>query len=75
MAIQGFTARPASELQIGDMTVWNYGSTAEVMSIRTAGKSVYVTLRAAGKVHPERRFMSSSLVPIACPGLGGGFSV
>lgn len=65
-----FTAKPASELQIGDKTVWNYGSTAIVNSLTRRGKSVYVTLKTEdGKVWPQRRFLSSRLV--ACVGLGG----
>jgi hypothetical protein len=65
-----FTAKPAGELRVGDTAVWNYGSTAEVVSVETKGKSVYVVLRTAdGKEWPERRFLGSRL--IACTGLGG----
>lgn len=65
-----FTAKPASDLKIGDTTVWNYGHTAEVISVRAQGKSIYVALRTEdGKDWPERRFLSSRLV--ACTGLGG----
>ena len=65
-----FTAKPASELTIGDTTVWNHGSTAAVASVRQQGKSVFVVLRTEdGKEWPERRFLGSRLV--ACTGLGG----
>jgi hypothetical protein len=65
-----FTAKPAGDLQMGDVTVWNYGSTAEVVSLSRKGKSVYVTLKTQdGKEWPERRFLGSRL--IACTGLGG----
>lgn len=65
-----FTAKPANELQVGDTTVWNYGSTAEVSNVSLKGKSVYVTLKTQdGKEWPERRFLGSRLV--ACTGLGG----
>lgn len=65
-----FTAKAAGELKVGDTTVWNFGSTAEVMSVRTKGKSVFVQLRTTdGKEWPERRFLAARLV--ACTGLGG----
>lgn len=65
-----FTAKPARDLREGDTTVWNGGSTAKVVTVRTAGKSVYVVLRTEdGKEWPERRFLGSRLV--ACTGLGG----
>jgi hypothetical protein len=64
-----FTAKPAGELKVGDTTVWNYGSTAEVLTVRHKGQSVYVTLRDDKREYPERRFLASRLV--ACTGLGG----
>lgn len=65
-----FTAKPASDLAVGDTTVWNHGGTAEVAFIRTQGKSVYIILRTKDGVEwPERRFLNSRLV--ACTGLGG----
>lgn len=65
-----FTAKAAGELKVGDTTVWNHGSTAEVVSVRTKGKSVFVRLRTTdGKEWLERRFLASRLV--ACTGLGG----
>jgi hypothetical protein len=64
-----FTAKPAAELKEGDTTVWNSGATAQVVSVRTQGKSVYVVLNDGNAVYPERRFLGSRLV--ACTGLGG----
>jgi hypothetical protein len=65
-----FTAKPAGELKVGDKTVWNYGATADVLSVRANGKSVYVLLKDdKGREYPERRFLASRLV--ACTGLGG----
>ncbi len=70
-AIGQFAAKPASELKVGDKTVWNFGSTAIVASVRSHGKSVYAVLRTEdGKVWPERRFLGTRL--IACTGLGYG---
>lgn len=59
-----FTAKPAGELKAGDTTVWNFGSTAKVVSIRAHGKSVYVVLNDGKAEYPERRFLASRL--IAC---------
>ena len=65
-----FAAKPAGELQVGDKMVWNYGSTSTVLSIRTKGKSVFITERSEdGKEWPERRFLASRLV--ACTGICG----
>ena len=65
-----FTAKPAGELMPGDTTVWNYGSTARVKSVRYAGKCIYVVLEDETlKTWPERRLLASRLV--ACTGLGG----
>jgi hypothetical protein len=62
-----FTAKPASELKVGDVMVWNYGSTSTVLTIRHQGKSVYLTQRdESGKEYPERRFLGTRL--IACVG-------
>jgi hypothetical protein len=55
-------AKPAAELQIGDKTVWNYGSIATVESVRHKGQSVYVSLRDNKRLYPERRFLASRLV-------------
>ncbi len=63
-----FAAKPASELQVGDIMVWNYGSKSVVQTIRTQGRSVYITQKTEdGKIWPERRFLGSRLV--ACTGL------
>jgi hypothetical protein len=64
-----FTAKPAGDLKVGDTTVWNFGSTAKVVSVRASGKSVYVVLDDGKATYPERRFSASRLV--ACTGLGG----
>jgi hypothetical protein len=65
-----FTAKPAADLQVGDTMVWNYGSTSKVLTLRTKGKSIFVTEQDdSGKVWPERRFLNSRLV--ACTGIGG----
>ncbi|RYD63710.1 MAG: hypothetical protein EOP83_11470, partial [Verrucomicrobiaceae bacterium] len=32
------TAKPASELKVGDITIWNTGATAEVIAITEASK-------------------------------------
>ena len=34
---------PASELKVGDVTVWNNGIPQEVLGVELRGKSVYVT--------------------------------
>ena len=60
-----FAAKPASEVKPGDVLVWNYGSTSTVLTVRTAGKSVYIAQKTDdGKEWPERRFLGSRL--IAC---------
>ena len=64
-----FTAKPAGDLKEGDTTVWNYGGTAKVVSVRPQGKSVFVVLNDGKAEYPERRFLASRLV--ACTGLGG----
>lgn len=64
-----FTAKPAGDLKKGDTTVWNSGSTAKVVSVRSQGKSIYVVLNDGKTEYPERRFLASRLV--ACAGLGG----
>ena len=61
-----FRAKPAGELQVGDIMVWNYGSTSTVLTIRHKGKSVFVTERDhEGREYPERRFLASRLVAVA----------
>lgn len=65
-----FTAKPAGDLQAGDTTVWNYGSTAKVISVQRKSKSVCVVLKDdKGTEWPQRRFLATRLV--ACTGLGG----
>lgn len=64
-----FTAKPASDFKVGDVTVWNGGSTAEVVSVEVKGRSVFMVLKTAEKTWPIRRFLATRL--IACTGIGG----
>jgi DNA repair protein RadC len=60
-------AKPASELAVGDVTVWNYGSTAEVISVTEASPVfLLVNLRdeKSGQVSP-RRLKKTRLVAVS----------
>ena len=59
-------AKPASELKVGDVTIWNYGYREMVETIEIRGNSVYVTLRCqkSGQLF-SRRFLQSRLVGIS----------
>lgn len=63
-----FQAKPAVELMVGDVTVWNYGAKEVVTVVEKRGKSVYVTLKytSMGKeVEGIRRFSQTRLVAFA----------
>ena len=58
--------KPAIELKVGDVTLWNYGYREVVESVEIRGKSVYTTLRCekTGQVFP-RRFLQNRIVGIS----------
>lgn len=60
-------AKPAGELQVGDVTLWNYGSMATVESIRRTSASVFLTMRDAKRLYAERRYSATRLVGIMRP--------
>ena len=53
-------AKAAQQLQVGDVIVWNFGSTSEVLSVAATAKTVLVSL-AGGYV---RRFAASRMVAV-----------
>jgi hypothetical protein len=60
-------AKPASELAVGDRTVWNTGAVYSVVSIvvHPNGKTLNTILRdeSSGKVYP-RRFAATRMVAV-----------
>lgn len=44
-AIGQHPAKPASQLQVGERRVYNYGQSAEIVALERKGKSVYITTR------------------------------
>lgn len=54
------TAKPAGELAVGDVTVWNYGYASRVVSVERVSKMFVVAglvstdKRSDGKVWPRR---------------------
>ena len=57
-------AKPVSELQIGDVVVWNFGATSEVTGfIRETKAQIVVQLTDKHGVH-ERRMGKSRLIGI-----------
>lgn len=58
--------KQAIDLQVGDVTVWNYGYREVVQSVEIRGKSVYTTLycEKSGKTF-SRRFLQSRVVGIS----------
>lgn len=58
--IGSVNAKPAGELKVGDVTIWNFGSKAVVDSIVKETKKT-VTLRVGGY---ERRFNKDRLVGV-----------
>lgn len=57
--------KPASELKVGDVTVWNYGYLETIQTLEVRGKSVYVTLLCnKTKKIGSRRFLQSRIVAV-----------
>ena len=55
-------AKPADKLIVGDHTVWNWGSTGEVVSLERRGNSIHTILKFDdGKEYP-RRFKPGRMV-------------
>ena len=53
-------AKSASQLKAGDVIVWNFGSTSEVLNVTTGAKTVVVSLSGGY----TRRFNASRLVAV-----------
>lgn len=63
-AIGHVPAKPASELKVGDVMIWNFGYTSTVKEIvRQTAKSLWIkeVSDESGKTY-ERRFLKSRLV-------------
>ena len=64
-SIGKFQAKPAGELVVGDVTVWNYGFKETVVEIEKRGKSVYATMEYTSngkKCTGTRRMLQNRLV-------------
>lgn len=56
---------PAIELKAGDMTMWNFGSLQEIVSIdRETAQFVVCTLRSveSGKIYPDVKYKKTRLL-------------
>ena len=53
-------AKVAAELKAGDVIVWNFGSTSEVLAVTPGAKTVVVSLSGGH----TRRFSASRLVAV-----------
>lgn len=62
--------KPASELKVGDVTVWNYGYLETIQTVELRGKSVYVTLLCQKTQKTfERRLLQSRIVAVTAKSL------
>ena len=53
-------AKPAEQIKAGDVLVWNFGSTSEVLAVERTAKTVVVKLSGGY----SRRFGASRLVAV-----------
>jgi hypothetical protein len=61
-------AKPASEFQVGELTLWNFGYVSEVIAIAPKGKTMLTwTLRSEAGTVGTRNVKASRLVAIAMP--------
>ena len=59
------TAKPAQDLKVGDVTVWNFGGTAKVLSIvKETAKFITFQIEESTGVY-TRRLKKSRLVGVA----------
>ena len=54
------SAKAASGLNIGDVIVWNYGSTSKVLDIKSTAKTVFVELSGGF----SKKFSASRMVAV-----------
>lgn len=65
-AIGHAPAKPAGELQAGDVTLWNFGATETIVErTKETAKSVWFTIKCESGNQHTRRFLKSRLVGVA----------
>lgn len=59
-------AKPASELKVGDILLYNFGYTSTVKTVEQRGKSVYITvLNHSDNAEYSRRYTKTRLVAMS----------